>query len=187
MANYSKEMERQNKALKDLLSGKDHEKDYVQVGYEGKKENRGGETRESDLSKTMQSIRMPLFCPKCKKAMKKKLDDKFWRIQGHCFDCQIDFEHKLRVKGEYENYAKKKVLENKKSYLKDLSQSIEEFEKQGGKQTWLNNVGVQTPELEKEEWAMGKEEFEKVVSEAKDYLKNAQEAIDEEEKLLNTT
>ena len=79
------------------------------------------------------------------------------------------------------------MLENKKSYFKDLQQSIEEFEKQGGKQTWLNNVGVQTPELEKEEWAMGEQEFEKVVSEAKDYLKNMQEAIDEEEKLLNTT
>ena len=44
-------MERQNKVLKDLLSGKEHEKDYVQVGYEGKPENRGGETRESELSK----------------------------------------------------------------------------------------------------------------------------------------
>ncbi len=187
MANYSKDMERQNKALKDLLSGREHEKDYVQVGYEGKKDNRGGETRESELSKIMQSVRMPLFCPECKKAMKKKLDDKFWRMMGHCFDCQIEMEHKLRVKGEYEDWAKKKVLENKKSYFKDLQQSIEEFEKQGGKQTWLNNVGVQTPELEKEEWAMGEQEFEKVVSEAKDYLKNMQEAIDEEEKLLNTT
>ena len=43
MANYSKEAERQNKALKDILEGKPSEKDYVQVGYEGKKEeNLGG-------------------------------------------------------------------------------------------------------------------------------------------------
>ena len=41
MANYSKDMERQNKALKDLLSGREHEKDYTLVGYEGKKDNRG--------------------------------------------------------------------------------------------------------------------------------------------------
>ena len=39
MANYSKEAERQNKALKDLMSGKTYEKDYVQVGYEGKVDN----------------------------------------------------------------------------------------------------------------------------------------------------
>ena len=120
MANYSKDMERQNKALKDLLSGREHEKDYTLVGYEGKKDNRGGETRESELSKIMQSVRMPLFCPKCKKAMKKKLDDKFWRTKGHCFDCQIELENKMRINGEFKEYAYSKMLENQKSQLKIL-------------------------------------------------------------------
>jgi hypothetical protein len=59
MAGYSKDTERQNKALKDLMSGKDYEKDYVQVGYEGKQEDLVGKTRESELSKTMKSIMMP--------------------------------------------------------------------------------------------------------------------------------
>ena len=184
MANYSKEMERQNKALKDLLSGKDHEKDYIQVGYEGKKENRGGETRESDLSKTMQSIRMPLFCPKCKKTMKKKLDDKFWRIQGHCFDCQIDYENQLRIKGEFDNWAQSKMLENQKAYLKDLEQSIDEFEQQGGKKEWLNNVGVNTPELEAEKWEMGEKEFDNTVKEAREFIQNAKDKVEEFEKQL---
>ena len=48
MAGYSKDQERQNKALKDLMSGKEYEKEYVQVGYEGKEENLGGETRKSE-------------------------------------------------------------------------------------------------------------------------------------------
>ena len=139
MANYSKETERQNKALKDLMSGKEHTKEYVQVGYEGKKENLGGKTRESELSKTMQSVRMPWFCPKCNKAMKKKLDDKFWRTQGHCFDCQIEIENKMRIEGVFEDYAKTKMLENQKAYLKDLEQSIDDFEKTGGKKTYFNN------------------------------------------------
>ena len=56
MANYSKEAERQNKALKDLMSGKEHEKEYVQVGYEGKQEDLGGKTRESELSKVTKSL-----------------------------------------------------------------------------------------------------------------------------------
>jgi len=47
MAGYSKESERQNKALKDLMTTGKTEKDYVQVGYEGKKEDLGGKTRES--------------------------------------------------------------------------------------------------------------------------------------------
>ena len=184
MANYSKDMERQNKALKDLLSGKEYEKDYVQVGYEGKKDNRGGETRESELSKVMQSVRMPLFCPNCKKAMKKKLDDKFWRTQGHCFDCQIDFEHKLRLEGTFEDYAKTKMLENQKAYLKDLEQSIDDFEKTGGKREFFNQVGVNTPELEKEKWEMGEEQFEKTIQEARDFIKEKREIVEKAEQQI---
>ena len=187
MANYSKDMERQNKALKDLLSGKEYEKDYVQVGYEGKKDNRGGETRESELSKVMQSVRMPLFCPKCKKAMKKKLDDKFWRTKGHCFDCQIEFENKLKVKGEFDDYAKNIINGNKKAYLKDLKQSLVEFEETGGKVEWLNDVGALTPELEREKWEMGETEFAKVVDEAKQYITKLEKAIEDESKELNPT
>ena len=187
MANYSKDMERQNKALKDLLSGKEYEKDYVQVGYEGKKDNRGGETRESELSKVMQSVRMPLFCPKCKKAMKKKLDDKFWRTKGHCFDCQIEFENKLKVKGEFDDYAKNIINGNKKAYLKDLKQSLVEFEETGGKVEWLNDMGALTPELEREKWEMGETEFAKVVDEAKQYITKLEKAIEDESKELNPT
>ena len=58
MAGYSKDSERQNKALSDLMSGKQYEKQYTQVGYEGKKENRGGETRKSELTDVMASVRI---------------------------------------------------------------------------------------------------------------------------------
>ena len=90
MANYSKEAERQNKALKDLMTKGTTEKDYVQVGYEGKKENLGGKTRESELSKTMQSIRMPWFCPKCKKRLtwRENIPLISWLFQrGKCINC----------------------------------------------------------------------------------------------------
>ena len=184
MANYSKEAERQNKALKDLMTKGTTEKDYVQVGYEGKQENLGGKTRESELSKVMQSIRMPLFCPKCDKAMKKKLDDKFWRTQGHCFDCQVDIENKLRIKGEFDNWAQLKMLNNQKAYLKDLEQSIDEFETTGGKKEWLNNVGVNTPELEAEKWEMGEKEFENQITEARKFIQDAKDKVEEFEKQI---
>jgi ribosomal protein L37AE/L43A len=185
MANYSKEAERQNKALKGILEGKPVEKDYVQVGYEGKKqENLGGKTRESELSKVMQSVRMPWFCPNCKKAMKKKLDNKFWRLMGHCFDCQIDYENKLRIKGEFDNWAQQKMLENQKSQLKDLEQSIDDFEKTGGSKTWYNNVGVNTPMLEEDKWEMGKEKFEETIQEARDFIREKRELVEEAEKQI---
>ena len=184
MAGYSKEAERQNKALKDLMQGKEYEKDYTLVGYQGEQENLGGKTRESELSKTMQSVRMPWFCPKCKKTMKKKLDRKFWSTQGHCFDCQIDYENQLRIKGEFDNWAESKMLENQKAYLKDLEQSIDDFEKTGGKREFFNSVGVNTPELEKETWQMGEEQFEKTISEARDFIKKNKLKVEEAQKQL---
>ncbi len=185
MANRSKEAERQNKALQNILEGKPVEKDYVQVGYQGEKpENLGGKTRESELSKVMQSVRMPWFCPNCKKAMKKKLDDKFWRIMGHCFDCQIDYENKLRIKGEFDNWAQQKMLENQKSQLKDLEQSIDDFEKTGGKKTWYNNVGVNTPMLEEDKWEMGKEKFDQTIQEARDFIREKKEIVEKAEQQI---
>lgn len=186
MAGKSKDMERQNKALADLMSGKEYQKDYVQVGYEGKQENLGGKTRESNISKVLQSARMPWFCPTCKKTMKKKLDNKFWRTKGHCFDCQIEFENKLRMKGEFENYARGLELENRKSYVRDLKQSLEEFKGTEGKQEFFNSVGVQDIELEKEQWDMGQEKFETMVQEAKDHIDKIEKAIDEEQKELDS-
>ena len=184
MAGYSKESERQNKALKDLMTTGKTEKDYVQVGYEGKQEDLGGKTRESELSKVMQSVRMPWFCPTCKKAMKKKLDDKFWRMMGHCFDCQVDMENKLRMKGEFDDWAQQKMLENQKSQLKDLEQSITDFEKTGGKKTYFNNVGVNTPMLEEDKWEMAEQEFEKTISEARDFIREKKELVENAENEL---
>ena len=76
------------------------------------------------------------------------------------------------------------MLENQKAYLKDLEQSIDEFEQTGGKKEWLNNVGVNTPELEKETWEMGEEQFEKTIQEARDFIKEKREIVEEAEQQL---
>ena len=187
MAGYSKEAERQNAVLKDLLSGKEHNKNYTQVGYEGKKEeNLGGKTREGKMTSIMKDVRMPWFCPSCKKTMKKKLDNKFWRTKGHCFDCQIELENKMKISGDYENYEKTLINKNKKSYLRDLKQSIDEFEQTGGKAEFFNSVGVKDIELEKEKWEMGEEQFQGIIDEAREYITKLEEAIDEESKELDT-
>ena len=180
MAGYSKERERENKVLADLLSGREPEK-RIMVGYEGQKE---AKNIESDLTKIMKDVRMPMFCPECKKVMKKKLDNKFWRLMGHCFDCQVTIENKLRIEDKYEEWAKRKILENKKSFLNDLKQSIDEFEKTEGKAEFFNSVGVRDVELEKEKWSMGEEKFNKLVTEAREYIQSLEDSIkDEQEKI----
>jgi ribosomal protein L37AE/L43A len=179
---YSKEQERENKVLGDLLAGREPEK-RVMVGYEGQKQKQGV---ESDLTKIMQEVRMPMFCPECKKVMKKKLDNKFWRLMGHCFNCQVTIENKLRITGEYEKWEQKKILENKKSYLKDLKQSIDEFEKTEGKAEFFNSVGVRDVELEKEKWKMGDEEFDKLVTEARDHIQSLEDDIEDEQQKIDS-
>ena len=184
MAGKSKEAERENKALASLLRGEEVEKRSI-VGYTPEaQKNEGGKTRKSELTDIMASVRMPWFCPNCKKAMKKKLDDKFWRMMGHCFDCQVEMENKLRVKGKFDEWAEKKMLENQKSQLKDLEQSITDFEKTGGKKEWYNNVGVNTPMLEADKWEMGKEKFEETIQEARDFIREKKEIVEKAEQQL---
>jgi len=187
MAGRSKEAERENKALSAILKGQEVEQRSM-VGYTPEAEkNLGGKTRKSDLTDIMAEVRMPWFCPECKKAMKKKLDDKFWRINGHCFDCQVDLENKLRIKGEFSEYAQSKMLENQKAQLIDLEQSITDFEKTGGKKEWYNNVGVNTPMLEADKWEMGKEQFEKTISEARDFIREKRQLVEDAENQLQGT
>ena len=158
---YSKESERQNKALGDLLSGKAPEK-RVMVGYEGKTESGDKISRLSDV---MKEARMPMFCPKCDVIMKKRLDNKFWNMYGHCFDCQIMIENKMRIDGTYDEWEKEKIRQNKISILKDEIQAIKEW-RDVKAPTWYNNVGVNTPELEAEKWDVDVTAIQKEADEA---------------------
>ena len=158
---YSKESERQNKALGDLLSGKTPEK-RVMVGYEGKTESGDKISRLSDV---MKQARMPMFCPKCDVIMKKRLDNKFWNMYGHCFDCQIKIENKMRIDGTYEEWEKSKVKQNKISFIKEQIQAIEEWKDMKAPE-FFNNVGVNEPMLEKEKWDIDVEKIKKEAEEA---------------------
>ena len=53
-----------------------------------------------------------------------------------------------------------------------MEQSIDDFEKTGGKKSWYNNVGVNTPMLEEDKWEMGEKEFDKTIEEARDFIRS---------------
>ena len=173
MAGYSKETERQNEALKDALAGREHVKNYVQVGYEGKQKPQGDVIPK--MTEIMKDVRMPMFCPKCDKVMKKRLDNKMWNLYGHCFDCQLEVEHKLKLEGKFDDWANEKIKKNKISYIKDALQQLEEFKTMKAPE-WLNQVGVNYPELEKEKWEGG---TEKMVAEATEAIEKLTEQLQE--------
>ena len=97
--------------------------------------------------------------------MNKKLDDKMWNLYGHCFDCQVKFEHKLRLEGKYEEWENQKILKNKISFIKEQIQAIEEWRDMKAPE-WFNNVGVNHPELEKEKWDVDTSQIKSMADEA---------------------
>ena len=170
-----KERLKQLGALKSISRGEAPEK-RVMVGYEGKKKEKGN--IEGPLTKIMQDVRMPLFCKKCDKLMKKRLDDKMWGIYGHCFDCQLQFEHKLRLEGKYEEWEKDKIKQNKISFLKESIEKIEEWKNQSAPE-WYNNVGVNHPEVEKETWNIDTVAIQKEGEEALEKYRTALNELEE--------
>ena len=168
---YSKETERQNQALNDILSGNETEK-RVMVGYKSKEKEKGDIIPK--MTEIMQDVRMPLFCKECNKVMKKRLDDKMWRLYGHCFDCQIKIENKLRIEGKYEEWEKEKIKQNKIAFIKEQIQSVEEWGNMKAPE-WYNQVGVNYPEMEKEKWSVDTTHIKLM----------AEEALEEYNKVLN--
>jgi len=173
MAGYSKEAERQNKALGNLLKGQEVEKRSM-VGYEGKQKEKGD--IKSDLTDIMSEVRVPLFCPECKKTMKKKLDNKFWYLYKHCFDCQIDFENKLRLEGKYDDWAINKAKDNQRAWVDDMIQGIEQWREERPVDQ-VYDVGIKNPEVKIEKAKVNEEALNKLADDAIKDLKKMRENI----------
>jgi len=73
------------------------------------------------------SAKTPWWCPKCTKPMNHRFDIKFWRIRGHCMDCNIKEEMKIRVQGEeaWRKYEQTVMLRN---YIAEVTDKIAELQ-----------------------------------------------------------
>ena len=61
--------------------------------------------------------------PNCKEGCQSYLspsrnDLKMKAIHGMCFDCVVEMEHQLKIDGKYEEYERRKMLDNGKAWLK---------------------------------------------------------------------
>jgi len=153
---------------RNILTGKSGASSETQVGYKKKRvdykegdvwvENKKTWTIKDGIKQTIskmdaikKEIFMPLCCPKCSKVMKKRLDKPNYKIHKMCFDCVIDYEHKLRIKGKYEDYIKKLKLKNRLTeidetenmFLELANQSNEGFISEHGElERWKGGVDV---------------------------------------------
>jgi len=183
------EHQRHVKARESILRNETPDK-RIMVVMEDKKEKEAREKekqterdRINGRMEALQEAKMPWFCPNCDKVMKKKLDDKMYRLYNQCFDCQITFENKLRVEGKFEEWEKQKVLKNKLSWLNEQIESVDEWKTETTPE-FYNQVGIKDVEIEKEKWTQNDEKVIEMVDEAlKDLFKMKKEV---EEELSNS-
>ena len=114
---------------RNLIMGNSGASTNIQVGYNKKQteykegdvwiENKKTWTIKNGIKQTIskldtikKEVFMPLCCPNCGKVMKKRLDKPSYKVHKKCHDCVIESEHKLRIKGEYDNYIKKLKAKN---------------------------------------------------------------------------
>ena len=156
-------MNSEDRALANILSGKENKK-KIMVGYEGKKEK--AKDIKSPLTDIMAKARMPWFCPKCDSIMKKRLDRKMWMLFDHCFECQLEEEHKMRVEGTFENYEKRKFFLNRRSAIDEQIESIQDWLK-AGNSTFVEPVNIDTGFVHVEKY----ERPQELIDEANEALK----------------
>ena len=182
MAGYSRDIERQNKALQTILDGGTPERkiyiakedmEYKKSIQEKNQKERERINRKFEATK---EARMPWFCPKCDKVMKKRLDDKMWFLHDHCFECQLKKEHKMRLDGTYNEWAEKKEIANKLAWIRDQKILIKEFKEQETPEFYqqFRPDGVS---LDREKWNIDKESMIKQADEALEFLEKMEDYL----------
>ena len=118
--------------IKNMLDGIiDPSNKRIRVGWipgENEKNiNLEDRAKRKEKSYVLFTARMPLFCPKCDKIMKKHLDNKMWMLYDQCFNCQIEFENDLRINGKFEEWEKEKMIQNAKAYIKEVKNELDDY------------------------------------------------------------
>ena len=175
----NKEFERKDvERMRNLIQGKTGASTETQIGYkkkqieykegdiwtEGRKKwtiKNGIKQTISKLDAIKKEVFIPLCCPKCSKVIKHILDKDNYKVHKKCHDCVIEFEHKLRIKGEYDNYIKNlksknslDIVDEMESYLLDAIN--------------ISNSGFVSEDGVVEKWVGGvdKSDFTKRIKEA---------------------
>ena len=115
----------------------------------------------SKLDKIKKEVFMPLSCPCCGKIMKKRLDKPNYKIHKKCFDCVIEFEAKLRYKGEYEDYKKRLITKNSIDIVNEVESYLLEAINSSNS-SFVSEDGV----IEKWVGGIDKKEYTKNIKEA---------------------
>ena len=182
MSGYSRENKRQNEALQTILDGGMPEKRIFiakeDLEYKKKrKEERDAEKKRIDEKfEATKGARMPWFCPKCDKLMKKRLDNKTWFLYDHCFDCQIKVENKMRINGTYDEWIEQKEIANKLAWIRDQKIMIKEFKEQDTPE-FYQQFRPDGHSVDREKWNIDKTTLIEQADEALEFLEKMEDSL----------
>jgi hypothetical protein len=170
--------------MRNLIQGKHGDATISSVGYRKKEEvHEEGDVWEEDgrqwtikngikqniskIGDLKESVVTPYFCPSCNKIMNKRNDKVFYKSHRMCFNCVVEFEHKLRKEGKWDEYQKKIKNEEIDNMIKDFKTFIEEkrYEKSDGYVT-------QDGDLDRWVGKIDQERVDKYLKEGVEYLEN---------------
>lgn len=149
--------------VKGYLAG---ERPFTQVGYTGDadkyiirkegeewtdsngkkwKQTASGKTRVTPvLDMVREALNEKCSSCGCELRWGRKIDRKMFYRTKKCFDCVIEEETQLRLKGQFKLYETKKLVENELSYLYDIKQKLREsrdYLKEHKTITYVNSTG----------------------------------------------
>ena len=151
--------------IRNLVKGKHGDKTSMGVGCERAHETHvEGDIWEEDgrkwtiksgikqnitkLDAAKKSVQLPLFCPECSNLMKNKYDKRFYIQYSRCFDCQINFEQDIKLKGLWPEYEKNIInsdldnfIENYEVWIDDMINSSNEnyITEAGDVESWVGS------------------------------------------------
>ena len=126
------------------------------------------------------SAKTPWWCPKCSKPMNHRFDIKFWRIRGHCMDCNIKEEMKIRAQGPeaWQKYEQTVMLRNYIAEVQDKIAELQDYHDTVTKPEFIN--ADETKILMVEKWDVDiekvKEDLRKDIAQLQEWLAETIEA-----------
>jgi hypothetical protein len=114
----------------------------------------------------------PITCPACNKPMTKgQLDKYMFSIHQKCSDCVIEYETKLKVKGEYKEYEREMIKKGVEYHIKEMEGVLLEL-------LMNNNEQFVTENGEIEEWK-GKGLNNQFVQDIQEYIQKLKDALND--------
>lgn len=149
--------------MRNIITGKAGDRTQVQSGWEKiKKDYEEGDIWEENgkkwtikdgLKQTVTKLDgikklvvLPLTCPNCNKPFKlHDANKKMYSIHKMCLNCVVEMETKIKIEGDWENYEKSILNQNKNA-------SLEEFE--AALEAWMNENNTFVTEAgDVEDWS----------------------------------